>query len=91
MTDDDDFPEMEAARGELHDLLQRHADWFGPISEEDEDLPSPGDTVFLDRWVIVAAWTDVDGECFSTRIVSKGCPRYVRDGLLHQALFRYDD
>ena len=89
MTEDDLGPEQQAARDELHDLLQRHAKLLGPWNETGEhEVP---DTVFLEEWVFVASWTDANGDGWLTRIPSKSLRAHRRDGLLHHGIDAFDD
>lgn len=89
MSEDELNADQQAARDELHDLLQRHAKLLGPWNETgDMEVP---DKVFVEDWVIVAAWTDEDGGGWLTRIPSKGLPAYRRDGLCHQGLYGFED
>lgn len=75
---DDLTPEQDQARTVLHDTLQQHAHQVGP---------DDGKPVFLEQWVLVAAWTDAEGESFLSRITSKSLPIHAREGLLHQGLY----
>jgi hypothetical protein len=80
--------EQCAARDQVHDLIQTHADQLGPWSEEDDPV---ADEVFLDSWCLIASWTDADGSSFLTRIPSCRLPAHTRAGLLHEGLYGFDD
>lgn len=83
-------PEQKAARDELHDLLQRHASLLGPWQETEEMVP-PSEAVFLDTWILLAAWTDSNGSGWITRIPAKDIRTYQRVGLLHEGLYGFED
>lgn len=81
-----------AAQGEVHDLIQRHAALLGPEFDGDPDEGVPLAAPILTEWVLVARWVDmVTDESFTTRIGSRNLPAPMRTGLLHQALFQFDD
>lgn len=83
-------PEQQAARDEIADLLQRHCKLLGPW-DEDGDVGPVAENVFLNGWVLMASWTDEDGESFLTRIPSRNLPTYARVGLLHEGLYGFDE
>lgn len=90
MTDDGLSPQQQAARDEVHDLLQRKADTLGPW-DEDETVGPVADNVYLDSWVLMASWTDENGESFLTRIPSRNLAPHARVGLLHEGLYGFED
>ena len=88
MTDDADrASRLNAAAEAIHDFLQRSADSIGPVGEDMEGAP---ETAFIEQWVVVAAWTDGEGSTWLTRFGPPSQPAYQRDGLLHQALYKFD-
>lgn len=90
MTEEELSPAQQAARDELHNLLQRHSALLGPWQEID-DIEAPTDHVYLTEWVLMASWTDSDGKGYLTRIPSKDLRSHHRGGLLHEGLYGFDD
>lgn len=90
MTEGELSAEQQAARDELHDLLQRHCKLLGPWDETGEMGPIP-ENVFVNGWVIMASWVDEEGDTYLTRIPSKNLPNFARAGLLHEGLYGFED
>lgn len=90
MNEEELNPEQQAARDEVHDLLQRHSTLLGPWQEIDE-IEAPTDHVYLAGWVLMASWTDSDGKSYLTRIPSKNLVAHHRVGLLHEGLYGFGD
>lgn len=85
--DDGLSPGQRAAREELEQLLQRHAEHLGPWDEDgDIDVEPP---CFLDGWILVANWTDSSGDGYLVRIPSANLPIHARVGLLHEGLYGF--
>lgn len=89
--DEELSPEQTVARDELHDLLQRHASVLGGGWVDDPDGEPQAEQVFLDAWVLVASWTDAEGQGYMTRIPSKNLPSYQRSGLLWEGLHGFEE
>lgn len=51
---------------------------------DDDEYPEGG--VFLNQWVLMAAWVDEEGNQFLTRMFPKGTPAYAAKGLLAEGL-----
>lgn len=62
------------------------SDLAATIAEEtDADMP------MCTGWVLVAAWTDVSGQHWASRLWADGMPEWNRDGLLRHATGSWGD
>ncbi|HVV35379.1 MAG TPA: hypothetical protein VHC63_02165 [Acidimicrobiales bacterium] len=77
----------------LSDAIASEWEAFGPHTLDDNgdvtDVPIPG--AVLDEWVLVMSWVDPStGTSLVTRASSAGLPLHHENGLLHEALYRFD-
>ena len=79
--DGDDRPtdDETAAALAVHELLQEHA---RPIDSE---------PLVLTSWVLVSEWMDAEGNRWLDRLWHPGTSRWLRAGMLHEALYGTDD
>ena len=73
-------------------LTTPEAGLLGPEMDGDVDEGVHLTAPILTDWVMVARWVDMEtNETFTTRVCSLNLPAPMRTGLLHQALFQFDD
>lgn len=93
---DDLTPEQREGQNRLHDLFAELTELIGPsfggkAQEELDPDEMPEGAVFLSEWVCVLYWLDETAAGFTTRIASSNLPLHHRIGLLHEALYGFDD
>jgi hypothetical protein len=84
---------MTDAQSQIHAALASLAAEIGPWEVGEDGDPIEGtsiDAAALSEWVVVMHWVDEGGNRFSTRVTSEGLPKHHEDGLLFNALHRFD-